>query len=113
MIKELAWNVDGHRILINVNNTEIDVTPSICPFGAQEDAPCYHEGIQSCVVNYFINTYGLETNTGVAPAQPSMEIAWAMSGSKWEVDLVDLKIIPVDDPNFSEWYNSITDETSE
>ena len=108
MIKELSWNVDGHRILVNINQNEVDITPSICPHGATEDAPCYHEGISGCVVNYFVNTYGLEVNTGVVAAQPSIEIAWAMSGSKWEVDLVDLKIIPVDDPNFSDWYSSIT-----
>ena len=41
-------------------------------------------------------------------AESSIEIAWTMSGSEWEVDLVDLKIIPVNDPNFSDWYSSIT-----
>ena len=108
MAKDIAWNVDGHRVLLTVNNTTVDITPSICPHGAVEGSPCYHEGINSCVVNYFINTYGLETNHGVVPASNSVEIAWATFGSQWDIDLVEFMMIPVDDPHFKDWYSAVT-----
>lgn len=108
MAKDIAWNVDGHRILLTINKTVIDVSPSICPHGSTPDSPCYHEGIESCVVNYFVNTYGLETNHGVVPSAPSVEIAWATSGSPWDVDMVDFMMIPVDDPHFKDWYEEVS-----
>ena len=100
MIKELKWNVDGHRLLLNINKTELVVTHSICPHGNSVGSACYHE---SCAVNYFINVYGLETNTGVVGANESVEVAWALSGSPWDIDLVDFSMIPVADPHFSDW----------
>tara|TARA_B100000287_G_scaffold122653_1_gene114560 strand:- start:679 stop:1020 length:342 start_codon:yes stop_codon:yes gene_type:complete len=104
--KEFLWNADGHRILLTVNKAIVDVSPSICPHGATEDAPCYHEGINGCIVNHFVNVYGLEINSGVVPASASIEIAWAMSGSRWDADLADVRIIPMEDPNFQEWLDS-------
>ena len=103
MIKELKWNVDGHRLLLNINKTELVVTHSICPHGNSVGSACYHAGIESCAVNYFINVYGLETNTGVVGANESVEVAWALSGSPWDIDLVDFSMIPVADPHFSDW----------
>jgi|TARA_R110000803_G_scaffold37598_8_gene81063 hypothetical protein len=103
MIKELKWNVDGHRLLLNINKTELVVTHSICPHGNSVGSACYHAGIESCAVNYFINVYGLETNTGVVGASESVEVAWALSGSTWDIDLVDFSMIPVADPHFSDW----------
>jgi len=110
MITELRWNVDGHRLVLNLNKSVIDVSPSICPHGSAPDSPCYHAGIESCLVNYFINTYGLETNHGVVAASENVEIAWAMSGSPWDIDLVEFSMIPVNDPHFSDWLASQTSE---
>jgi hypothetical protein len=109
-MKDLEWNVDGHRIVLTVNKTTIDVSPSICPHGAVQDSPCYHSGIESCLVNHFINVYGLESNHGVVPASDSIEIAWAMSGSSWDIDLVEFNMIPRYDPHFSDWYDAVTSE---
>lgn len=103
MIKELKWNVDGHRLLLNINKTELVVSSSICPHGNAVEGTCYHAGIESCAVNYFINMYGLETNTGVVGASESIEVAWALSGSQWDIDLVEFSMIPVSDPHFSDW----------
>lgn len=110
MIKELQWNVDGHRFLLNVSKADFVVSPGICPHGNSPDAPCYHAGIESCAVNYFINVYGLETNAGVVGASESVEIAWALSGSAWDIDLVEFTMIPVADPHFSDW---LAEQTSE
>jgi hypothetical protein len=108
MITELKWNVDGHRLLLNINKTELVVTPNICPHGNSSDAPCFHVGIESCAVNYFINTFGLETNHGVVAAAENVEIAWAMSGSPWDIDLVEFHMIPVTDAKFSDWMASVS-----
>ena len=107
MMTEINWNVDGHRLLVTINKNTVDISTSVCPHGNVEGAPCYHAGIQSCVVNYFINVYGLETNHGIIPASDSVEIAWATSGSDWDVDLVEFHMIPVSDPHFADWYSSI------
>ena len=65
MSKELQWNVDGHRFPVEHESKSglsclrrasvLTETP--------RTAPCYHAGIESCAVNYFINVYGLETNS--------------------------------------------------
>ena len=108
MAKELFWNVDGHRLLLNVVKQTVEVSAGICPHGSVEGASCYHAGINSCCVNYFINMFGLETNHGAVQAEPSIEIAWAKDGSEWEIDLVEFRIIPVNDPNFQDWYTAVS-----
>lgn len=111
MINEVEWHVDGHRILLNINKTNIDIAPSICPHGNSDDAPCYHEGISGCMVNYFINVFGLECNIGTVPADSSLEIAWAtVEDNKWEIDLVDLCVIPVTDPYFADWFSEVSSD---
>jgi hypothetical protein len=106
-MNSLDWNVDGHRILLTVNKSSIDIAPSICPHGAVAGAPCYHQGIDSCLVNYFTNVYGIETNTGTVPAGSSIEIAWCSEGSDWDIDLVEFLMIPVDDPHFKDWLDGV------
>lgn len=105
-MKSLNWNVDGHRLVLNVTKSNVDVAPGICPHGAVQGAPCYHAGVDGCVVNYFINVFGLETNTGTVPASPSIEIAWCSEGSEWDVDLVEFLMIPIEDPHFKDWLDS-------
>ena len=109
MIKEMKWNVDGHRLLLTVNKSSIDIAPSICPHGGVTGSPCYHEGINGCAVNYFINVYGLETNHGTAAASETLEVAWSMDGSQWDIDLVEFSMIPVNDPNFADWLSSVAE----
>lgn len=110
MIKEYNWHVDGHRVALNITKSEVQATASICPFGESAEAECFHLGISGCVVNYFINNYGLETNCGSAPAAPSFEIGWAILGSEWDIDLVEFAMIPTHDPWFESWYTSLTSE---
>jgi len=109
MIKELQWNVDGHRLILTVNKSEVTVIPNICPHGNAPDSPCYHAGIESCLVNYFIHNYGLETNHGIVRADENIEIAWAMSGSPWDIDLVEFHMMPVADAHFADWLASVSE----
>jgi len=109
-MQELNWNKDGHRLLLDINKSSLDVAPGICPNGASEGAACYHRGIQSCLVNHFINVFGLETNTGTVAASDIIEIAWCSEGNEWDIDLVEFLMIPVNDPHFHDWYIGITSE---
>ena len=109
MSKEIEWNVDGHRMLLWLDKANLKDSAEICPHGATEDAPCYHAGIQCCAVAHFVNMYGLEVNTGMVEAGHSMEMAWAMDGSQWEIDLVNFTVIPVSDPVFKDWYSHVSD----
>tara|TARA_Y100000004_G_scaffold164042_1_gene193872 strand:+ start:529 stop:873 length:345 start_codon:yes stop_codon:yes gene_type:complete len=109
MSKEIEWNVDGHRMLLWLDKANLKVSAEICPHGATEDAPCYHAGIEGCAFAHFINMYGLEVNTGMVEAGHSMEMAWAMDGSQWEIDLVNFTVIPVSDPVFKDWYSHVSD----
>ena len=43
-------------------------------------------------------------------ASESVEVAWALSGSAWDIDLVEFTMIPVADPHFSDW---LAEQTSE
>ena len=37
-----------------------------------------------------------------------MEMAWAMDGSQWDIDLVNFTVIPVNDPAFKDWYTHVS-----
>ena len=106
METNLIWHPDGHAIDLLLNKEEIKVSSNVCPHGESVDADCYHEGVSGCIVKYFINVYGLESNIGQADVAPRIEIAWSVTGSKWDPDLVTLYVIPVDDPTFAEWLSS-------
>lgn len=107
-MQEFKWNVDKHYITLNLSKSELVVTPSICPHAGDKEAACYHYGIDGCVVSYFVNTFGLETNTGKVPAEPMIEIAWCRDGSEWDIDLVQFLMIPVNDPYFKDWFESVS-----
>lgn len=107
-MKSLAWHNDGHRVNVVIDKAVVNVTPSICPYGSSPESPCYHSGVDGCIVNYFVATYGLETNHGTVPASDIIEIAWATDGSKWDVDLVEFYMVPVNDPHFSDWLSSVS-----
>lgn len=107
-MKELKWNVDGHKISLTINKSELIVSALICPYLGDKESPCYHRGIEGCVVNYFVNTFGLETNSGSVPASEFVDIAWCSDGSVWDIDLVEFLMIPMNDPYFKDWYESVS-----
>ena len=105
-MSEFVWHVDGHHILLNIDRDHLQVTAGPCPFGQSEDADCYHAGVGGCVVAYFVNNYGLDTNGGVAAPTPLMEIAWHSEGNPWEPELVNFTMMLVVDTQFDNWYSS-------
>lgn len=107
-MQELKWNVDNHKISLYVKKSEFVVSSVLCPYLGDSDAACYHRGIDGCLVGYFVNTFGLETNTGSVPASEFIDIAWCSEGSSWDIDLVQFLMIPVNDPYFKDWYESVS-----
>jgi len=106
-VTELDWHIDGHVISLTLDKSEVKVSSNVCPHGAVSTAECFHVGIQGCIVSYFVTVYELDTNQGTCPAAANIEIAWASSGSKWDIDSTEFHMIPVSDPVFSDWKNSL------
>jgi hypothetical protein len=97
------WYDDGHVIWLELNRSEVVVTTVMCPGG--EGAACRHPRI-GCVVQYFVNAYGLECNVGICPAAEQIQIAWTLIGgdpSYSDLDECQIWIVPTADDIFSSW----------
>ena len=100
---EFNWHDDGHVIHVRLEKDSVSVVSGLCPYGGRKDTPCYHEGINGCVVNYFVSMYGIDVNVGVADAAGTLPISWSYGGNSWEIDSATCWIIPNNDPNFATW----------
>lgn len=108
MIRELIWHKDGHFLTLRINKAEVEVNILACPHGESKDAECYHAAIDGCIVKHFVKVYGLEVNLGQIDASSQLEVAWSCEGSDWDIDLVHFYMIPAEDPQFKDWYDSKT-----
>ena len=106
METELVWHTDSHFIDLSLDKDQIRVSCMVCPFGGSKESDCYHEGIDGCIVKHFVTVYGLECNVGQAEVAARIEVAWAMTGSSWDADLVSFYFIPVEDPSFKDWFEA-------
>lgn len=99
----MVWHKDGHAIELQINKSELEVIGVHCPHGGSSDAPCFHEETP-CVVKWFLQTFGMECNVGVATPSGNMEIAWHFIGtSRQELGSCQVWVIPVQDEAFSAW----------
>jgi hypothetical protein len=101
---DVVRHTDGHIISLRLNKHEVEVELSHCP----EEGSCLVREAQ-CVVEYFINTFGLECNVGSAEVASTMEIAWALMGDNFHVQECQLWWIPVEDDAFSSWLSTKLD----
>ena len=96
---DAVWHTDGHTIGLHLVKHEVEVTLLNCP----DDGKCAVREV-SCVVKYFIDTFGLECNVGTAVINgPSMEIAWALLGDTYDLNSCQLWWIPLNDEAFASW----------
>lgn len=95
------WHTDQHKITLMLSGDEILVS-TYCPNGKVR-GECFNERLNTCVVNYFMDLYGLECNVGVARVEPNMEIAWSLVGDPYDLDASQLWVMPVEDTAFSSW----------
>ena len=104
MPSNIEWNDDGHALILRLEQADITVAAAPCPFDeAKEDAACYHKGIAGCIVNYFVQMYGLEVNIGVAQPAGHMPILWTAHGDDYDIDSAQVWIIPEEDEYMSDW----------
>jgi hypothetical protein len=101
----VMWHDDGHVIWLELNKAEVVVTTVICP-AKDSEAPCRHHKV-GCLVQYFVNRYGLDCNVGVCPASDQLRIAWAFYGDVDDLDAAQVWIVPVDDDVFSAWASNM------
>jgi hypothetical protein len=99
----MVWHRDGHLVTLELNKSELQVTEIRCPHNEALDAPCRHDETP-CVVKWFLKTFGMECNVGVASPSAEMEFAWHFVGTKHqELGSCQVWVIPVADEAFSAW----------
>lgn len=100
---EMVWHKDGHSVTLQINKSELKIIGTHCPHSQSETAPCRHEETP-CVVKWFLQTFGMECNVGVAAPKETMELAWNLIGTeRQELGSCQVWVIPVDDEAFSAW----------
>jgi hypothetical protein len=100
---EMVWHGDGHIVFCQLNKSELQVVDITCPHENKDESPCRHDDT-SCVVKWFMQTYGFECNVGVADPSPRMEIAWHFIGDRHkDLGSCQVWVIPVHDEAFSAW----------
>lgn len=104
MDKELGaeWHVDGHTMTLILSGDDIQIA-FYCPFQKGRGGKCFDERLNTCVVSYFVDLYGLECNKGVAPIEPDMEVAWCLIGDPYDLDSSQVWIMPKEDTAFGSW----------
>lgn len=100
-----VWHSDGHRIYLQLNRSELTILQVICP--DKDDKECA-TGKFECIVEWFLNMYGLECNVGMSEVASDMEIAWSVRGDTADPDLCQVWIIPTNDEAFSAWLSAQT-----
>lgn len=83
-----------------LNRNELEIQVVSCP--GHEGREC-QIGKFDCIVDYFLDRFGLDCNVGVSEVSSSMEIAWSVQGDVDDPDLCQVWVIPVTDEAFSAW----------
>lgn len=101
--EEIKWHNDGHIVTLLLNKDKLEITGVYCPKRGKEDSPCVHDDV-SCVVEHFLNTYGLDCNVGVVAPSAELPIAWAFLGDRHkDLGACQVWVIPTEDEAFSAW----------
>jgi hypothetical protein len=108
-VAEVVWHDDGHSIVLVLNQSELAILAINCPRGGDRMSACWHDEA-GCIVKWFLTRFGLECHVGVAPPEPEMTIAWAWSGSKFDLDASQVWVMSTKDEFYSAWAASQRDE---
>lgn len=100
---EMVWHDDEHRLVLQINKSELKILSIVCPHKDKDDSPCRHPDAE-CMIEWFISRYGFDCNVGVCEPQPELEIAWAFVGDMHrEIESGQIWIIPKNDEAFAAW----------
>lgn len=100
LFEPAVWNVDGHRVLLQLNKNELSIQMVLCPH--HEGRACQVAGFD-CIVTWFLDVYGLDCNVGVSEVASEMELAWSLQGDSSDPDLCQVWVIPTADEAFASW----------
>lgn len=102
---EMVWHNDGHHISLQLNRAETVITRTFCPSGASGN--CRHERV-GCIVDYFIDRFGLDCNVGTCPMAEDIQICWSLVGDPHDIDSCQMWFVPNNDDVFRDWLTSKT-----
>jgi len=96
---EAVWRNDGHEMFVTLRNSECNLEIAACPHRDKPDTDCFSAEADGCIVRWFLDTYGLECNVGIAPAASRMTIAWTRMGGETLNDC-QVWVMPAEDEAF-------------
>lgn len=97
----MMWFDDGHRLRLQINRSELEITEIICP--RTDGRQCKHDR-HDCVVEYFLSRYGFECNAGVCPGTELLDICWTLLGdASGDIEASQVWFMPNTDEMFSAW----------
>lgn len=96
----MLWHNDGHKITLRINKAELEILDIYCPNGRAGE--CHHDR-WGCMVQFFIDRFGLECNVGVCPASEILQICWSIVGDRNDIEACQLWFVPLNDEVFHAW----------
>lgn len=105
----VRWHEDGHRLWLQLVRDELVISTVLCPNKGAEQPPCASRQA-SCVVEHFVNRFGLECNVGVCAPEEMLEVAWTLIGDRDDLDLAQVWVIPITDDVYASWRSSQVSE---
>lgn len=98
----LRWHEDGHVLWLQLVRDELTVATVICPNANDSDGECRSRQVP-CLVQHFLDRFGLECNVGVCAPEERLEVAWTVVGDKDDLDLAQVWVIPLTDDVYASW----------
>lgn len=103
MTIQAVWHNDGHSIQLGLDKGEVQILQTSCP----QLGDCNHEDAP-CVVEWFLDNYGLEINQGSCSIDGEIQIAWTFIEEGRDIESGQVWVIPANDPVFASWSDSQT-----
>jgi hypothetical protein len=103
-IEEMMWHNDGHKLILKIVKSEIEIESVYCPHG--NEGACFIDDY-GCAVKWFANRFGMECNVGTCYAESSLDICWTLAGNPRDIESCQVWFMPIADEVFSAWLVSL------
>jgi hypothetical protein len=97
---EQVWNDDNHSIVLRINKSELEVLEVVCPHEGK--AACKNM-MDDCVIQWFVNRFGMDCNGGMCPPIENLQICWTIVGDINDFDSCQIWFMPKTDEVFAAW----------
>lgn len=98
---EQVWHNDGHKIVLRINRSELEVLSVACP-NIEDGGRCIDRR-NNCIVSQFVYRYGMDCNGGVCPPAQEIPICWTLIGDIDDMDSCQVWFMPLTDEIFQAW----------